>query len=251
MKKRLIMLLLVLLGLGVLGVNHRIVPERAITLQQKSSHMIQFLGKTGRTTSVCTVTAVGPHAIMTAMHCNWGVASGTNEITLDMSTRHYHILLGIADGRDHIIYLIDGPPLQHYLPAYSLINVKPTHEDEKVYIFGDGGQTYPPRKLEGQIDIIAQRNDVSDVDSSEKMTWYTLQAIPGDSGAAIFGADGRVVGLVTYRTHEEDDVTGSAGFALDFPENVITAVQSFDPENSVLITALKQQYAPVGTPSKK
>jgi hypothetical protein len=79
----------------------------------------------------------------------------------------------------------------------------------------------PPRRIDGRVDDKSDALDASDVDQGQQLTWYKLSIEPGDSGAAIYGEDGRVVGLVTYEFPSE----GAGGFALAFSEKAIEIAQ--------------------------
>jgi hypothetical protein len=57
------------------------------------------------------------------------------------------------------------------------------------------------------------------------MHWYTLAIVPGDSGAAIYGEDGRVLGLNTWADGEN-----SASMSLNFTPTAIHFAHEFSLE---------------------
>ena len=203
------------------------------TLQQKAQHLVIFLNEKGEDDGLCTATAIGPHAILTAEHCNKGDNPDT-EITLDLSMEHRNLVSEFYDGRDHEIYLLDGPAFKNYLRPDELIEVAPVRADEKVFIYGDGLGSYPPRRVDGQVDNDSNAIDFSDVDQELQAVWYTMAVVPGDSGSAIYASDGRVVGLVTYgidSTSRKSPSKRVVGFALGFSEKVITRAHTFSPSD--------------------
>ena len=228
-------LLLILLGIALLGYNFRPMPTRVITSEQKAEHMVVFIASRGPAIE-CTATAIGPHAILTAEHCNSRYERDP-EVTIDLSMVRYKILGGIVDDRDHIIFFLDGPSFTNYLPEKALVDVLPAKPGEQITMYGFGGSRYPARILAGTLDLCAQNEDPSDVDQNRALYWYTMPAIPGDSGSALFAPDGRVVGLITYVTEHDFFHDGSsAGFALGFSEEAIQRAHDFSPDNADLVT---------------
>lgn len=221
--------LLLLIGLSIsihsCSRKHPVAPS----IQQRSQHMIVFLNKSGRTDALCAGTAIGPHAILTAEHCNGG-DDPDDAVEFDLSTRHYHLLSEALDGRDHVIYLLDGPAFTNYLDESELVGTKPPQPGEKVFIYGDGLGAYPPRLVRGSVDNASNSADLSDVDAGAHAVWYTLAAKHGDSGSAIYAEDGRVLGLLTYGFDAEDRESPSkrvVGFALAFSPKVIHIAHTF------------------------
>jgi hypothetical protein len=194
------------------------------TLQQRSAHMVKYLTKKHNNREECSGTAIGPHAILTAAHCN-DAEEFSDTLNFDLSLTDYHILAEKKDGHDHVIYLLDGPAFRHFLPVDSLVGlIAPPLPGEHVYMFGDGESNFPPRRLDGVEDATLQAAD-SDVDIDMGMHWYTLAIVPGDSGAAIYGEDGRVLGLNTWADGEN-----SASMSLNFTPTAIHFAHEFSLE---------------------
>lgn len=213
-----------------------------VTPQQRTSHMVTFLDKHFEREALCTATAIGPHAILTAQHCNDG-DDPSDTVTFDLSLQHFHILAEKGDDRDHVIYLLDGPAFTHYLDVKDLLNARPALPGEHVVVYGFGLGKYPAMVKPGSVDVVSNTADISDVDSAAGTAWYAMAILPGDSGAAIFGADGRVLGLTTYGIGAPvrgEPSLDMVGFALNFSEHALEKAHAFSVE------ALEQQLIQEG-----
>jgi hypothetical protein len=210
-------LLFVAATLLVVGtVKHRpiqsVAVQRPITIQQRAEHRIKFPD------GQCTATAVGPHALLTAAHCN---ESDLTTVTLDLSMKKFHLLSKTIDGRDHVIYIVDGQEFHNFVPLQP--GAHPAGTFEHVYLYGSGGGAYPPQYKEGYRSFAVQ--DVSEVDQADGLVYYTIHVIPGDSGSAIYGEDGRIIAVTTYMVGgPKDDNWLSASFDVNFTATQLTAV---------------------------
>lgn len=184
--------------------------------EERASHMIKMVNG-----GQCTGTAIGPHAILTAEHCDEN--DSVEEVTLDYATAHQRVARTIKDNRDHIIMLLDGPAFTNIETVKS---VSPVLGDG-VTIFGNGEGVYPARPLYGHV---VDCNDPSDIDADAGATCFSFKVIPGDSGSAIYNKRGEVVGLVTYRI-SRDPVIYAEGFVLDFTAEEYADASSFVVDN--------------------
>jgi hypothetical protein len=183
-----------------------------ITAERKATHMITYYDDkdSEHRISFCTGTAVGPHALLTAMHCDFGESS---TISLDLSVKKYHIIGTARDGRDHIIYHLDGPAFTNVVT----IKERKAIMGEQVISYGNGKEDYPPHTYVGKVVEQANGGDTSEVDAADDTTEFTLPVVPGDSGSAVYAKDGSIVALVTYEDEDEETATHRAvGFALAF-----------------------------------
>lgn len=207
------------------AVKHSIGP---VNEQRKESHIVLFLDEDESPTSFCTSTAVGPHALLTAEHCNPRMEQKT--LRIDLSTRKYHILAYAADNRDHIILLLDGPAFLNY----SKITTAAPVLGEKVTFYGFGGKDFPSHIRSGSV-ISCGTFDISDVDAAQGVVCMKLKAIPGDSGSAIYNSLNQIVALTTYAFDDDDDGNNEEiclGFQLDFPVSTIEQAYTFTPKET-------------------
>lgn len=184
-----------------------------VTIQQKASHMLGMADKNGDVIGVCTGTVIGPHAILTADHCDHN--EEFPKVKIDYSFQQYDIVLTETDGNEHTILILDGPEFHDIAPY----NVRTAKIGEHAYIVGNGGREYPGVRKDGKV---IEEYDPSEVDKAAGIAYFDIHWIPGDSGSAIYGLDGSIVALVTFHRGWE-----GAGFALRFEPHVISLVQNF------------------------
>jgi hypothetical protein len=197
--------------------KHTVV-KAAVTHEQKASHKIVFLKTNGDVAGSCTSTAIGPHAVLTAEHCNEGLRSKT--VQFDLSLENDDILAVVRDGRDHVIYLLDGAPFKNIEEVKSA----PSLLGETVTVYGNDLGSYPATTHYGKA---VDCQDPSDLDEDAGERCYTLQIQRGDSGAAIYNTKGQVVGLLTYGNKATDGGATSVGFALNFTPDVYAVAAKF------------------------
>jgi len=214
-----------------------------VSIQQKATHMITFM-KYGEGAGICTGTAIGPHAILTAHHCNKD--GDVDTIKLDNAFQEeMHIEKVLTDGRDHDIYLLDGPAFTNI----AFYKSRPTKVGEKVYLYGDGGGNYPPRRLEGN--EVTLFTDYSDVDARNHQIMFTMKPIPGDSGSAVWSEDGNIVAVTTYlwlSAPSGGTVLGAVDFEPGFTEDQITEEETFAPSPYVKKSEVKPVRSPFTFP---
>jgi len=202
-----------LLSLAALTVRLTFKSHPVVTLARKATHQITYFVKDEngeeQFEGLCTATAIGPHALITANHCDEGKI---RTIHLDYTLNTYHILYGITDTHDHTIYLIDGPALKNYIRLQPRL----PRLGERVTSYGCGGKDFPPHTYAGRVITDDNGGDYSDIDAAWSTFAFSLPAIPGDSGALIYGEDGNVVGEITYGSLFNDGTRAAVSFALNF-----------------------------------
>ncbi len=173
--------------------------------QSKAAHRIEFLipeaaaneeqlfpSAAGK--GACSSSAIGPHALLTAQHCD----VGEEYLTVDLDLAPRKIVGRITDGEDHIIFLVDGPKFKNTIAAeYDPDTYTVPTVGEKVFLFGDGGAMFPPQYRTG---YYTGSTTIEGADASKDpvVMLFDLNIIPGDSGSAVYGSNGKLVTLVTY-----------------------------------------------------
>ncbi len=188
------------------------------TAQQRTSHYISFIDSNDDTYNMCTGTAVGEHVLLTASHCLHFTPDKkliTPSIRLDLTRTNYFVLAHIDDGRDHVLLLLEGPTFKYVDPFLT----RNARYKEHTYFYGFGGE-YPAHKSIGKVTVIADPDNVQDpseLDTNAGFIETSNTSIQGDSGAAIYGEDGGIVGLVTYTLPNGN----TGGFELGFPKDLV------------------------------
>ena len=167
---------------------------------------------------LCTGTAVGPHALLTALHCDRGE---TDTISLDLSVQKFHIIGTAYDGRDHIIYHLDGPAFTHYV----VIKQREAVLGETITSYGDGHQDFPQHTYYGTVITDDNGGDTSEIDQADGTRVFSIPVVPGDSGSAVYGRDGDIVALVTYGGTTDEGQNNAVGFALNFKPEVLEEIK--------------------------
>lgn len=169
--------------------------------------------------AICSATAIGPHALLTASHCELP----TDEMDID---DHEDVkILGIRrDGADHTIYTVDMS-----FSNYARVSDRLPEVGEEVFIFGNPG---------GVSDVL-RKGYIAKVEPPSKSIFggrhpgiliLDLNGYYGDSGAAIFDAQGSIVGVISV-SHTEKDKEDKAqmkvmgGFTLSFSSQILTSVR--------------------------
>lgn len=194
-------------------------PYKQITAEQRYSHLITMLSKDGEDVARCTATAIGPHAILTALHCNPRVSFGT--IMLDLSPYEYTVIAFSTDGHEHLIMLLDGPAFTYYAKVNTAVPVP----GEKVEFFGFPKADYPSHHLVGKA-LSCDNEDYSDLDRDMKASCFDIYAIEGDSGSAVWDTKHRIVSVLSY---SDPDDNHAIGFPLFFSQQAYDMAYTFDP----------------------
>lgn len=198
----------------------QIVPtiQTTVSPERKYAHVINYIDENEQETGQCTGTTIGPHAILTALHCD--PLGKRLTIRLDLATNDYHVVKGYIDGRDHLIIILDGPAFTNIAP----FKFRPAVMGEHVFTYGFGGWSYPSHRYDGHIIADVDGGDDSDVDKAAGIINFSFAPIPGDSGSAIYGDDGSIVGLITYSRHRKGETTYGTGFELNFRQEIYDAI---------------------------
>ncbi len=199
------------------------------TREQRASHMIQMYDRYDKRDGQCSATAIGAHALLTAEHC---IEKDKDfKVSIDLAVEKHNIVAAKSDGRDHLLVLLDGSPFTNieYVKQDAAAKV-----GEAAVFYGDREGKYPPEPQHG---VVNNCYDPSDVDMDAGIVCFSMEAIPGDSGSAIYDSNGNIVGIVTYRTDEHT----STGFALSFNPRDLAIAREFDGKNTSRIASAPKQ----------
>lgn len=197
-------------GMGVIGKS-----EKA-ALYTEQYTVLDYSG--------CSATAIGPHALLTASHCELP----TDMLYLSTQEKPATIVRRIRDSRDHTIYLLKDAAFKTYaqvrvsgldeVGADVFMIGNPKHWTSifrKGYIAGEVSDD-PPKELGG---------------GPVRHILYSFPIDHGDSGAGVFDTKGRVVGVISTLQFDDDPsqahVSMGSGVPLAFSKAALTTASEF------------------------
>jgi hypothetical protein len=128
---------------------------------------------------ICSATAIGPHALLTATHCDLG----SSLVTIDNGVPT-PIVDRIADGNDHTIYIVTAT-FHKYAELADTFQI-----GDEVWLRGnpDGLNQLVRRGIvSGLIDY-----------DNETILMIDINGWHGDSGSALFNNKGKIIAVLTY-----------------------------------------------------
>lgn len=179
-------------------------PEKS--LQRRASHMIIFdvhrmneLGQEETGKALCSASALGKYALITANHCDVGETA----LRVDKELVDRPVLGRINDGEDHVILLVGGPAFKDTMGAfYSPDTYKMDKVGKEIFLYGDGAGIYPPAFRQGRMmgSVTIPEKDIDSMLIKDPTVYLIdVNIIGGDSGSAIYDRrSGNLVTLVTY-----------------------------------------------------
>ena len=174
--------------------------------QRKDAHMIVFVihekdefGQDYTGKALCSASALGKHALLTAGHCD----KGETELTVDNELSPRPIFSRINDGEDHVIFLVGGSAFKDTMAKfYSPDTYAPDKVGDEVFLWGDGAGLYPPQFRQGRsmgTIVIPDKELPGMLVSDPNLLMFDISIVGGDSGSAIYDKHtGKLVTLVTY-----------------------------------------------------
>lgn len=143
--------------------------------------------------STCAGVAIGPHAILTATHCELP----TDDLYIDSKDGPAHILQRLRDGYDHTIYLVDDSISFDVLAEVDQNNAQIA---DHVFTWGHPGPlTYAYR--EGYVSSY----DLA-TPTTPMTVYYDINIFSGDSGAGLFSMEtGKLVAVISEFWQYEND----------------------------------------------
>ena len=158
----------------------------------------------------CSATAIGPHALLTASHCE----CATNKIVVDGV--YAQIVGTLRDEEDHTIYLLTGITFQEWYAEPLPVDL-PLSVGDEVLIFGN---PVPFRDM-------LRHAYVSGTDGPGPSIMFLDGNIRnGDSGAGVFSPDGKLLGVVSVNAMAGNNIYAGI-YPMKFTESQIKQAREF------------------------
>jgi hypothetical protein len=189
-------------------------------------------------TTHCGATAIGPHALLSASHCEDPVS--LIGVTGDDAATIYGT---VRDGHDHTIFLLSTS-----FPAWATVSEKPLDIAERVFMFGSPGDlsnVYREGYVSGKSTGFTPAGDA---------TLFDMNGYSGDSGSGIFNQTGQVVGVLSVALVESHQSSSNkewtfkmmGAFSLAFTDAQLFQATGWKPGDAipVTITPIKKKSEP-------
>jgi hypothetical protein len=171
----------------------------------------------------CSATAIGPHAILTATHCE----EPTDALSIEDFDGDVTITARIRDGFDHSIYLLDGIVFEQYADV-DLTNK--LEAGEHVYFFGNPGK-WSDIYREGYVAGFLIGGSI--FDPHPPIALFDFQIFFGDSGSGIVSKDTNkivaVISLVIVQDRSGASIQLAGAYALHFKQADIDRARAYVP----------------------
>ena len=195
----------------------------------RTTHQI-FEATIVSSTRACSATAIAPHALLTASHCELP----TSAIAVDGSNSIMEIQGTLRDGYDHTIYEVSGTFKNYAEFSSARITI-----GDDVFLFGNPGELsdilrkgYVAKAPVYEASPIQRLFAGPAVDQ----VTYDFNGFFGDSGAAIFNQAGEITGVVSQILSQANPesmhtVTQNLmlGYTLHFTADQLTQAEQYRP----------------------
>lgn len=184
MKKVLMSLLLSLSLVATACAAH--MPKQLLTTTHRTEmHAVvvdELLGLPVERGAICSATAIGPHALLTANHCDLGAT------TVSVDGNPAAITERITDGYDHMIFMVNIT-----FGSWAKFGKMPKVGDE-VWLRGnpDGLNQLVRHGIYSGIIFEQSENMLRAISMFDINGWH------GDSGSAIFDKHGKIIAVTSY-----------------------------------------------------
>lgn len=177
----------------------------------------------------CSATAYGPHALLTASHCELP----TSVIEVDGKTM---LIKGVMrDGFDHTILLVDGE-----FKNYAEIATTPLQTGDDIFVIGNPGMlTDVLRKGYVAKAPVAAPNVAAIIFFGPQALacFFDFNGFFGDSGAAVFNSNGEIAGVISQILAQQNTPGGPqmnlmSGYPLKFTPIQLAKARAFVPRAS-------------------
>jgi hypothetical protein len=149
----------------------------------------------------CSATAIAPHSLITASHCELP----TDALYLEGINAVVAITSRIRDDNDHTIYIVDTT-----FKNYTTIKDEEPTQGKSIFYFGNPGKLHDIFRKGTTVGTIAQS------DNEPKQILYDFNIWYGDSGAGIFNESGQLIGILTGMVVEPAPDDNTSSFKLAF-----------------------------------
>lgn len=174
----------------------------------------------------CTGTAIGPHAILTASHCE----AASDDVLIDAT--NYVIVDIERDSFDHTILLLNGgKPFAHY----ASVDQGARKRGDTAIIVGFPGTALALYRA-GQYSGSMPDHDNPKIPS----LMFSMPSAQGDSGAGIFDVDGTLYAVESFLLNEGDTEMPmwlAGAYPLHFSKAQLSLAADFTP--TTLVISLK------------
>lgn len=167
-----------------------------VTVAEKYKHEYEvthlIMQQTISDGAVCTATAIGPRALLTATHCE----NPTDDLEVD----HHplQIMKRLRDGNDHTIYIMANT----FFPVTVNVDETELSEGDDVFIIGNP-TGYRKILRKGTFSGIYYADEPAEDGQDHRELIYDLNIGVGDSGAAVFDSKGDVTGVISMMVSKD------------------------------------------------
>jgi hypothetical protein len=146
----------------------------------------------------CSATAVAPHVILTAEHCD--IENGL--LYLNQNTKPFNMGLEVKekyfDKNDHVLFVVPGVEFKHFV-TYDASKVRRATQGEHVYFYGNPDLMMDQYREGYASGVMNFKDSEEEVDAAGPFMMFAVSLVPGDSGSAVFSdKDGQLVGITTW-----------------------------------------------------
>jgi len=217
-KKFLLFLAILCISLPVFAISP------AVVKAHKASYQIGQVTISDEGT--CSATAIGPHALLTATHCELP----TDELHIRDLEGPFEVVARIRDGQDHTILLLKSVTFADYVE----VDQKSINVTDDIFTIGNPGD-WQDIYQKGYVAGLLFDKSMSAAMGQGKppQVLIDIQAFPGESGAGIFNTNGVLIDVLSgdkMQTHEGISMDLGVAFLLAFKPEDLARAKTFSAE---------------------